>query len=122
MPGNLFYLKPARRAIGVIRGGWLFPGRRHHLTEVDDHFAAIAQASGITVSAHDLRRTYITIAESCDVAPLALKALLNHKLDDSNVTEGYVRINVHRLREPAERVVARLAELCGIVLTKEAAE
>ena len=54
------------------------------------------------------RRTWSTIAESCDIPPIALKALINHALDDGDVTEGYVRMVVSRLREPAERVCNRL--------------
>jgi len=39
-----------------------------------------AKGTGITVSVHDLRRTFIMLAESTDISPLALKALVNHAL------------------------------------------
>jgi hypothetical protein len=74
----------------------------------------VAEASGIAISAHDLRRTFITIAESCDISPLALKALVAHALG-SDVTAGYVQISTERLREPVRKVCDRLKELCGIV-------
>jgi integrase len=73
----------------------------------------VAAATGIRVSAHDLRRTYLTIAESADISPLALKALVNHSLG-GGITERYVQIKTERLREPAQRVCDKLKVLCGI--------
>lgn len=51
---------------------------------------------------HDLRRTFITVAESLDIPHYALKALLNHKSND--VTAGYIIIDAERLREPMEKI------------------
>ena len=45
---------------------------------------------------------------------LRTAALVNHSLGD-DVTAGYVQMTVERLREPAQRVVDRLKELCAIV-------
>ena len=52
---------------------------------------------------HDLRRTFITIAESLDIPAYALKRLLNHK-DSNDVTAGYIVSDVNRLREPMQRI------------------
>jgi integrase len=71
----------------------------------------------ITVTPHDLRRTYVTVAEDTDISPLALKALVNHSLGD-DVTAGYVQMTVERLRDPAQRVADKLKELCGIGTTE----
>jgi hypothetical protein len=60
-----------------------------------------------------LRRTYVTTAESADISPLAMKALVNHSLGN-DVTSGYVQMTTERLREPAQRVADRLCQLCGI--------
>jgi len=60
-----------------------------------------------------LRRTFVTIAEGSDISPLALKALVNHALGN-DVTSGYVRLTVDRLREPTQRVCDRLKALCKI--------
>jgi len=65
------------------------------------------------VSAHDLRRTFVTVAEGADISPMALKALVNHALGN-DVTSGYVQMTTERLREPAQRVADRLRALCGI--------
>jgi hypothetical protein len=74
---------------------------------------AVAKACGVQISAHNLRRSFITIAESCDISPYALKALVNHTLG-SGITEGYVQMKVERLREPVQRVADRIKQLCGI--------
>ena len=103
----------ARRAIG--NAAWVFPSvsRSGHIEEPKFPLEQIAEATGIRVSAHDLRRTFITVAESTDVSAIALKALVNHSLGQ-DVTEGYIQITAERLREPAQRVTDKLKELCGI--------
>jgi integrase len=103
----------ARRALGDAK--FVFPAnsKTGHLAEPKFALRQIEKACGVAVSVHDLRRTYITVAESCDVPTLALKALVNHALR-SDVTAGYVQMHVERLRPPAERVAEKLRELCGI--------
>ena len=65
---------------------------------------------GIEFTQHDLRRTFITVAESLDISYAALKRLLNHS-DGNDVTGGYLQITTDRLREPMERISKRLLEL-----------
>jgi integrase len=103
-----------RRALGDAR--FVFPSNSAsgHVEEPKFPLAAIARATGISVSAHDLRRTFVTVAESSDISVLALKALVNHALG-SDVTGGYVQMTAERLREPAQRVCDKMKELCGIV-------
>ena len=59
--------------------------------------------SGVSFSAHDLRRTFITIAESLDISVYALKRLLNHKMIN-DVTAGYIITDVYRLRVPMQKI------------------
>jgi len=65
---------------------------------------------GVVFCLHDLRRTFITIAESLDIPYAALKRLLNHS-DGNDVTGGYLQITTDRLREPMERISTKLLEL-----------
>jgi len=65
---------------------------------------------GIEFTQHDLRRTFITVAESLNIPYAALKRLLNHS-DGSDVTGGYIQITTDRLREPMEQISNRLLEL-----------
>ena len=64
---------------------------------------SIARTSGVKFMAHDLRRTFATVAESLDIPNYALKALLNHK-GGSDVTGGYLIITTERLRSPMEKI------------------
>jgi integrase len=114
MPDFLRELLVARRALGDD-GPFVFgaDSRSGHLEEPKFPMQQIAKSTGITVSPHDLRRTFVTVAEGADISPLALKALVNHSLG-KDVTSGYVQMTAERLREPAQRVCNRLKELCGI--------
>ena len=69
---------------------------------------------GIVVSAHDLRRDFITAAENTDMSAYALKALVDHTLPESDVTAGYMNMTVARLREPMQRVCDQLKAWCHI--------
>lgn len=102
----------ARRTLG--NATFVFPGPAGHITDASHPLNAVAEATGIKVSAHDLRRTFITVAESADISPMALKALVNHSLG-GGITERYVQMKTERLREPAQRVCGKLKMLCGIV-------
>ena len=103
-----------RRAVGNDNG-WVFgaDSETGHVAEPGPAFDQIAQATGIRVTSHDLRRTFITIAESTDISVSALKALVNHSLGN-DVTSGYIQMTTERLREPAKRVCDRIKELCKI--------
>jgi integrase len=104
----------ARRALGSA-GGWVLPSHAGsgHVEDPRAFLDAVRERTGIEFSSHDLRRTFVTVAESCDISAFALKALVNHSLG-SGVTEGYINMTVERLREPAQRVADRLKQLCGM--------
>lgn len=72
----------------------------------------IAQ-SGVNFTLHDLRRTFITVAESLDIPAYALKRLLNHKMTQ-DVTAGYIVMDVERLREPMQKITDYLLRLVGV--------
>jgi integrase len=103
-----------RQRLGRER--FVFPSNSSvkHMTDAQHPLTLVAVATGIRVSAHDLRRTFLTIAESTDISPIALKALVNHSVG-SDITAGYVILTPERLREPAQRVADRLKALCGSV-------
>lgn len=68
---------------------------------------------------HDLRRTFITVAESLDVPTYAIKALVNHHTG-ADVTQGYLQINVERLREPMQTITDFILKAAGVKPTVEA--
>ena len=81
---------------------WVFPSpvrEGRPLSEPRSAVRKIASVMNGSFALHDLRRTFITIAEAQDIPHYALKKLLNHR-DYNDVTAGYIISNVDRLRGP----------------------
>lgn len=72
----------------------------------------ISALSGVSFTLHDLRRTFITIAESLELSSYAIKRLINHK-QGNDVTAGYIVMDAERLREPMERITTRILGAAG---------
>jgi integrase len=79
------------------------PGKTGYLVEPKRQIQKVYHTSGVTFTLHDLRRTFITVAESLDISAYALKRLVNHKMHN-DVTAGYIVTDVERLREPMQRI------------------
>lgn len=105
----------ARRRETVGQSEWVFPGpgATGHIVETKSFTRRVSEASGVDFSLHDLRRTFITVAESLDIPAYALKRLLNHRTD-GDVTGGYIVMSTDRLRAPVERVAAKIVELAKL--------
>ncbi|MCE7914879.1 MAG: DUF4102 domain-containing protein [Nitrosomonas sp. PRO4] len=88
-------------------------GKAGYLIEPRRQVQRVVQMSGVSFTLHDLRRTFITIAESIDISAYALKRLVNHKMTN-DVTAGYIVSDVERLRKPMEQISARLLQYFGI--------
>jgi integrase len=73
----------------------------------------VRELSGVEFIVHDLRRTFITIAESLDIPVYALKRLLNHKMK-SDVTAGYVVMDIERLRKLMQMITDHVLRLIGL--------
>ena len=78
------------------------------MIEPKKQIALVVERSGVVYTLHDLRRTYITIAESLDISPYAIKRLVNHKMTN-DVTAGYIVSEIERLRRPAQQIADFLA-------------
>jgi len=113
MSDIVFEMLEARRALG--RTKYVFPstGASGHIAEPKFPLRQVAEACGVAVSAHDLRRTFVTVAASCKLNVFELKGLVNHSLG-GDVTAGYVINTAEDLREPMQRVTDKLKRLCGI--------
>jgi integrase len=87
---------------------WVFPAESEsgHVAEPREDF------EGIHWTPHDLRRWFITAAESLDLSPYVIKSLVNHSLPSRDVTASYIQHEVERLRPDMERIGARLRALC----------
>jgi len=84
-----------------------------HIVEPRKAMLKIAELSGVPFTIHDLRRTFITTAESLDISAYALKRLLNHKMNN-DVTSGYIITDVERLRQPMQIITDFLLKAMGI--------
>lgn len=93
------------RAESKESNDFVFPSRRkgEAIRDLRADLEKIKVASGIEFVLHDLRRTFITIAEGLDIPYYAIKRLANHK-DSTDVTVGYIVANVERLREPMAKI------------------
>lgn len=100
---------------GSVVNEYVFPGSRWigHITEQRKQMAKVIQESGVTFTIHDLRRTFITIAESQDISAYSLKRLLNHKMNN-DVTAGYIIKDVERLRDPMQKITSYLLKCMGL--------
>jgi hypothetical protein len=93
----------------------VFPskGESGYLREPKDAIQRVREYSGLYFALHDLRRTFITIAESLDIPAYALKRLINHK-DPNDVTAGYIVPDIERLRRPMQKITNYLKSKCEI--------
>ncbi|MGZ8915204.1 MAG: tyrosine-type recombinase/integrase, partial [Methylobacter sp.] len=94
---------------------FVFPGDgvKGYLIEPKHQIAKVIEKTGVPFSLHDLRRTFVTIAESIDVPTYAVKALVNHK-QAGDMTGTYVQLNTERLRKPMQTVTDFVLKSAGI--------
>jgi integrase len=91
---------------------YVFPSEteRGHLIDPRTAVKRVGELSGVAFTLHDLRRTFITIADQLDIPAYALKRLLNHK-DPRDMTARYIiNSGVDRLREPMQRITNFIKE------------
>lgn len=99
---------------------YVFPGTgaAGHIIEPRKQMARVTQATGIAFTVHDLRRTFITIAEGLDISAYALKRLMNHKMTN-DVTAGYIMTDVERLRKPMQSITDYILKCVGLMQSAE---
>lgn len=105
LPLNTYLRAIIDRRKQAATNEWVFPSPTddNHLRDPRRSIEYIQKSLDRNITFHDLRRTFITIAESLDIPAYALKRLLNHK-NTNDVTEGYLIIDVERLRTPMQKI------------------
>ncbi len=82
-----------------------------------------AELSGLDIQKHDLRRTFLTVADAVDVPFFALKALVNHKSGSGgDVTAGYIQTSTERLRKPMQAIESYILAAAGVTAGAEVVE
>ena len=112
LPLSNFLLDLLARRKADATSKYVFPGdgKTGYIVEPRRVLAKISGISGVSFTLHDLRRTFITVAESLDIPAYALKRLLNHKMSH-DVTAGYIISDVDRLRMPMQKITDSLLGL-----------
>ncbi len=115
---NLLQARPA-----AAKSDFVFPApsATGHIMDSRKQIDKVVASSTIHFTLHDLRRTFITIAEGLDIPAYALKRLLNHKMHN-DVTAGYIVSDVERLRIPMQKITDYMLKRMGIIQTKEPAK
>lgn len=99
---------------------YVFPGANGigRIIEQRKQMIKVTEESGVSFTIHDLRRTFITVAESLEISAYALKSLLNHKMSN-DVTAGYIIFNPERLRVPMQKITDYLLKCMGVIPSAE---
>lgn len=99
---------------------YVFAGRGGigRFDEPKRQIAKVVEATGIKFSSHDLRRTFISVAESLDISTYAIKRLCTHSLGN-DVTAGYIQMNVERLRAPMQKITDYFLRAMGKVASAD---
>lgn len=99
----------------VVTTEFIFPssGVGGYIVEPRKQMEKVIKTSGIPFIIHDLRRTFITVAESLDISAYAVKRLANHKMKQ-DITSGYIITDVERLRKPMQQITDYLLKCMGV--------
>jgi integrase len=113
LPITDFLASILSRRLEAKQNDYVFPGsgQTGFLIEPKRQIRKVKESSGVEFTLHDLRRTFITVAENLDISAYALKRLVNHKMHN-DVTAGYIVSDVERLRAPMQRITDFLKESC----------
>lgn len=114
----LYTLLQQRKAVKTNDYVFAGSGAAGHIVEPRKQMAKVTMLSDIQFTVHDLRRTFITIAESLDIPAYALKRLLNHKMTN-DVTAGYIVADVERLRKPMQLITDYILKCMGVIKSAE---
>lgn len=116
-----FFLPLSEEAWGLAkklqenhRAPWLFPGADHRSAMSEHGMREQRHTSikglGFSYTRHDLRRTFITLADEVGLSEKMVKRLSGHKTS-SDVTEGYIIRSDSTLRRATEQVTAAILDI-----------
>ena len=94
---------------------WVFPSLRDskkHLSQQHYFLKKVRKRCGVHFTFHDLRRTFLTMAEKLDVPNYTMKRLINHSVAN-DMTGRYIILDMERLRMQMERISSAFVDLLG---------
>lgn len=118
--GNILWAMMKHRAKYRMGEKWVFPteikDRDNHIKNLRHSYAVISGKAGLDITPHDLRRTFISVANRLSMNYPVLKRLLNHRdaktADD--VTLQYVQISQRELRDALNEIERAYCEAIGL--------
>jgi len=114
LTGYLYNMFKIRNEANESRFVFPWPSvKQGYIVDPGKYMERVIKDSGVHFILHDLRRTFITIAESLDISAYALKRLMNHKMS-GDVTAGYIVTDVERLRKPMEQISDYILSIAGV--------
>ena len=114
LPDYLYNMLKTRNENSKDHFVFLWPSAKQgYIVDPGKYMERVIRNSGVHFILHDLRRTFITIAESLDISAYALKRMMNHKMN-GDVTAGYIVTDVERLRKPMEKIADYILSVAGI--------
>jgi len=87
---------------------WVFPAESASGHIVEQRL----DVPGVKWTPHDLRRTFITVANSIAISHYDLKSLVNHSQPSGDTTAGYITVHFEQLRAPMQAITDRLMAIC----------
>ena len=66
-------------------------------------FQRLEKITGISITAHTLRRTFASVASKLDISTYKVKRLTNH-ISGNDVTAGYIEVEFDDLREAMQKI------------------
>ncbi len=106
----LFTMLEDRRKQGAGHD-YVFQSDKGRLSNLRYFQDDMLERTGLWITPHDLRRTFITMAAGM-FPEYVVKALCNHK-QSSDVTQGYIIQSVNDLRAPMQAIENRVLELAA---------
>jgi len=104
---------------------YVFPGKEidgkaRHLAQPRHTAKNITGLCGVKFTNHDLRRTFISIAEYLNINQYAIKRLANHKFNKNDETADYIsnKFDAQRLRGPMQQITDFILAQAGLRKSK----
>jgi integrase len=93
---------------------WLFPGPDHRSPLTEHYMRSYRKSSVETLDVHytrhDLRRTFMTLADEIGVSQSMIKRLAGHRTQD--VTEGYIITSSNTLLRATNQISEAMQNIC----------
>lgn len=109
--------QPSEYIFPSSRTGWKTK-EKTHIKEPKETIKKVREASGISFSAHDLRRTFGTLFNELEVGDITLKKAMNHAPADVT-SRHYIQTRMKTMLPIYERLEARILTEAGVIKRKK---